>query len=52
MDIRRGGRYCYVDDDDYSVYEYDEEGGKEEDNDNRASDCLAISRQMVCRMII
>ena len=49
MDIRRGGRYCYVDDDDYSVYEYDEEGGKEEDNDNRAS---VFSRQMVCRMII
>ncbi len=43
MDIRRGGRYCYVDDDDYSVYEYDEDGGKEEDDDNRASDCLAIN---------
>lgn len=39
----RVGTYCYVDDDDYSVYEYDEDGGKEEGDDNRASDCLAIN---------
>ena len=35
---KRVGTYCYVDDDDYSVYEYEEE-----DDDNRAPDCLVIN---------